>query len=315
MKRSHKEVVHEEGDLGREILKGVSRSFYLSLRLLPRLMRGPLSLGYLLARASDTIADTEEVDVAIRVRCLAMFQSAMIDHEVRKCLLELLNEDFIEAQTDAKERVLLERLEDVFLWFDSSWEWVWYALQRLMETIIQGQTFDLEHFALSGTGELEREEDLMNYCYMVAGCVGEYWTEVGCRTDSSFSTLEREELEEQGVAFGQGLQLVNILRDLPRDMYHGRVYIPGVSVANEAHLMEESQRWRDYARELIQYGYTYARSLRQKRARIAVVLPAMLAEKTLDLLDSADLEDWQTGVKVDRATVRKCFLRAFLGRY
>src|ERR1700737_5478495 len=52
------------------ILAAVSRSFYLSIRLLPRKLRDPVSLGYLLARASDTIADTTEVPIDLRTENL-----------------------------------------------------------------------------------------------------------------------------------------------------------------------------------------------------------------------------------------------------
>ncbi|HEV3409557.1 MAG TPA: squalene/phytoene synthase family protein, partial [Chthoniobacterales bacterium] len=48
------------------ILRSVSRSFYLSIRLLPRRLRDPIALAYLLARATDTIADTAEIDVPVR---------------------------------------------------------------------------------------------------------------------------------------------------------------------------------------------------------------------------------------------------------
>lgn len=307
--------MQEQGDLGRDILKGVSRSFYLSLRLLPRLMQGPLSLGYLLARASDTIADTEEVDVSLRVRCLSMFEEAMVDTAVRATLIESLQEEFIDAQTNQKEQMLLKRLDDVFAWYDSSWEWVWIALKHLMNNILQGQILDLETFAVNGKGEISNDDDLLRYCYLVAGCVGEYWSEVGCQTDSEFSSLDRDSLDKKGVAFGRGLQLVNILRDLPKDMHHGRSYLPGVTKGNEAHMLREAKRWRAKARKLVAHGFDYGRSLRQKRARVAVVLPALLAEETLDLLDSTDLEEWQNGVKVSRSTVRKCVVRAFLGRY
>src|SRR5210317_2159023 len=46
-----------DADLGRDVLRDVSRSFYLSLRFLPSGFREPMAVGYLLARLSDTIAD------------------------------------------------------------------------------------------------------------------------------------------------------------------------------------------------------------------------------------------------------------------
>ncbi len=44
-----------------DLLKATSRSFYLTLRVLPGAMRLQISLTYLLARTTDTIADTELV--------------------------------------------------------------------------------------------------------------------------------------------------------------------------------------------------------------------------------------------------------------
>ena len=58
--------------LRRSILSRVSRSFYLSIRLLPKKLRDPVSLGYLLARASDTIADTAEAPIALRTEKLQL---------------------------------------------------------------------------------------------------------------------------------------------------------------------------------------------------------------------------------------------------
>ena len=62
---------------GKHILKDVSRSFYLSIRLLPKAMREPVSLAYLLARASDTLADTEGLDAELRRDMLQGFGEVM----------------------------------------------------------------------------------------------------------------------------------------------------------------------------------------------------------------------------------------------
>ena len=49
---------HHERELGGQLLAAVSRSFYLTLKALPKELREPISLAYLLARTADTIADT-----------------------------------------------------------------------------------------------------------------------------------------------------------------------------------------------------------------------------------------------------------------
>src|SRR5438067_10976924 len=64
-------------DLRGSILASVSRSFYLSIRLLPKKLRDPVSLGYLLARASDTIADTTELPTELRTEKLRLLARAI----------------------------------------------------------------------------------------------------------------------------------------------------------------------------------------------------------------------------------------------
>ena len=54
----------------RQLLHGVSRSFGLSIRLLPQALREPVGLAYLLARATDTVADTAHVAREERHRLL-----------------------------------------------------------------------------------------------------------------------------------------------------------------------------------------------------------------------------------------------------
>src|SRR5207248_5120127 len=60
-----------------ELLKPVSRSFYISIRLLPRALREPVALAYLLARTSDTIADSSAIEVEKRIELLDRFARAI----------------------------------------------------------------------------------------------------------------------------------------------------------------------------------------------------------------------------------------------
>lgn len=302
--------MQQQIDLGKGVLKGVSRSFYLTIRFLPRLMREPISLGYLLARASDTIADTEQVPAALRETCLAKFTPALNDKVVRAELVELILGSFVDYQTNPKERLLLERLDDVFHWYDSIREWAWSAIAVVLGHICSGQMNDIRHFAVNHQPSLSGAKDLETYCYKVAGSVGEFWSEVGYQSTRRFSRLERAELDEMGGEYGIGLQLVNILRDLPEDFANGRCYLPVSNARDKELIMEAAKEWRAKARTYIDSGITYAKSLRQWRARVATVLPALIAKETLDLLDRASWEDLERGVKVDRASVKRCFRKA-----
>src|ERR1700728_3271031 len=92
------------------LLKGVSRTFYLSVRFLPTRIRLAIALGYLLARASDTIADTNQLPAAERIKLLARLLSSLSvgklgdSIDLSSCLL---------AQADGPERVLLANIDRV----------------------------------------------------------------------------------------------------------------------------------------------------------------------------------------------------------
>ncbi len=302
--------MQERVDLGKAVLKGVSRSFYLTIRLLPRLMREPVSVGYLLARASDTIADTESVPAEVRKDCLTLVLKALKDEDVRDELCALLEEKFIRFQENEREKLLLESLEDVYGWYDSVREVDWKAIAVLLEPIVAGQSWDVDYFGIQGKKQIESAKALENYCYQVAGSVGEFWGVIGKHSYSLFSEAPTEELQKMGVSYGKGLQLVNILRDLPVDISNGRCYIPNVDPEDNEAVMEAAKEWRIKARKYLEQGLLYSSTLRQKRAKMSTVLPAIMGLKTLDLLDAASWEEWQEGIKISRKEVRKSLIQA-----
>lgn len=303
-------LMQQKVDLGNAVLKGVSRSFFLTIRLLPRLMREPVSLGYLLARASDTIADTGAVAAEVRKGCLSVFYEALTDHDVREGLCRRLREDFTGFQENEKERLLLECLGDVFGWYDTVSQQDWDAIAGVMRPILDGQIWDVDYFSIQGHGQVDSDEGLERYCYQVAGSVGEFWGVVGRNADHRYSSYDADALKLNGVRYGKGLQLVNILRDLPEDLKNGRCYLPGVDAGDSEAVMKESVRWREKARGYLEDGLAYSDTLRKKRARMATALPAMIGIKTLDLMDEASWDEWEGGLKVPRKEIRKSFLQA-----
>src|SRR5207249_8227176 len=78
---------------------------------------------------------------------------------------------------------------------------------------------------------LANAAELDEYTYLVAGCVGEFWTRICFRRVPRFARLEFDTMKSLGRSFGQGLQLVNILRDLPADLRAGRCYLPADELA------------------------------------------------------------------------------------
>src|ERR1700722_1993912 len=89
------------------LLKGVSRSFYLTLRILPSGMRDPIGLGYLLARAADTIADTSLIPPAHRLDLLLSLRS-QVNGASDEGALARMAVDVAGRQSQSDEKVLLE---------------------------------------------------------------------------------------------------------------------------------------------------------------------------------------------------------------
>lgn len=291
------------------LVREVSRSFAISLRLLPGPMRDPVSLAYLLARASDTIADTAEVSPDERMQWLDGFISE-INGGGRAWRSDLRR--FSEKQSHAGERRLMERLDECFVALDGMPGDQQMIVREVIEIITGGQRLDVERFA-KGRAIFSDAASLEDYCWRVAGCVGAFWTKIGFETlGDRFSTADPAVLESRGVAYGKGLQLVNILRDLPGDLKNGRCYLPVVDGQDHVALMREAEKWRQTSRGWLEEGKRYSKELRIRRLRAASVLPALLGEKTLDLLDAADWAMLEKGVKITRGCVRRSLLRAIV---
>ena len=284
-----------------EILKAVSRSFYLTLRLLPAGMRAPVSLGYLLARLSDTIADAGELALSRRRTLLERYREAVCVPGVS--VAGDLARELGGAGLSAGEAELVRRAGECLRWLASLDAGLAAPIRAVVETITSGQLWDLERFAEEGVVRLEADEELDHYTYQVAGCVGEFWTEIGFLSDEAFSSESRDQLRNWGVQYGKGLQLINVLRDLPEDLERGRCYLPGEGALDLAALPALTAPWCERARAGLAAGRLYAGTLRGKRLRVATGLPALLGEGTLDLLEGASWDELCRGVKIPRRQV------------
>jgi farnesyl-diphosphate farnesyltransferase len=292
------------------LLKGVSRSFYLSLRLLPRPMRGAASLGYLLARASDTLADSSSQPVELRLALLDDFARAVAgDAAMPRWPAAMLN-----GLADPRERALLEACAGIGAALEHLPDGEARLVREVLATIIGGQRLDLERFGHADAAHpvaLADAAALEDYTWRVAGCVGAFWTKLGFLTlGGRFSRADEPGLVQRGIAYGMGLQLVNILRDLPADLAAGRCYLPLADPADRAALMAAREAWLPRADEWLGQGIDYARALRQRRLRAASGLPALLGRETLALLHGPAA--MQTRVKVPRRRVWLAMARALV---
>jgi farnesyl-diphosphate farnesyltransferase len=301
------------------LLASVSRSFYLTLKALPRELREPISLAYLLARTADTIADMAAVAPDVRLECLRRF-GALIEHEDRQGkdeLAAMIRRQFVSLQTDEAERRLMERFDEALAWLRMMPPAPLAAIQGVLKPIIRGQVLDIERFPADGQmRSLATAAELHDYTWLVAGCVGEFWTDM-CAVEKPGALdpgVTLAQMKEWGAGMGRGLQLINILRDIGEDIDDGRCYLPeaewraaGLSleqVQAKSHLLcPVWSEWLSTCRGHLESGLSYVRHVADGKLRYATALPLLLGAKTVAKLSGASWPEVVAGVKISRLEV------------
>ena len=302
-----------------DVLRSVSRSFYLSIRFLPAQLREPIALAYLLARTTDTVADTAQIPVSIRTETLKLLSNGIQGTASRDVVVELIA-SFVSLQENASERQLLQSLPKCLACLEGMEHADRNDIRVVLEKITRGQMLDLQRFDNpQEIRALNTAADLDEYTYLVAGSVGEFWTRLCFRHVHHFATRTEDEMLALGKRYGMALQLINVLRDAGSDFRMGRCYFPDHEL-NAVHLtpsqiLSESERfqpiyrtWLENAKAALTSGMEYSRAIRNRRVRAATVLPALIGARTLALLDAAGPAVLQRTVKVPRREVRAMIL-------
>jgi farnesyl-diphosphate farnesyltransferase len=309
-------------ELLHSILKQVSRSFYLTLNVLPDGVRDQMGLSYLFARAADTIADTDLIDRAQRLKYLNQFRDQFKTDAIDWPAVRKIQTALVAHQKDSGESILLQRLEDCFKVYEGFPNDDRQRIQWLMAVLPQGMEMDLTRFHAESSGQLaafSTLDELDQYTYYVAGCVGEFWTRMVCAHRPGMERWNVDEMSAIGVRFGKGLQLTNIVKDVARDLRNGRCYVPESLLAEAglkpADLLIEANlpRFRPVLGQLItcaaehlDEGWVYTMSIpvSEIRQRLACIWPIILAGETLKRVAMAeDLLNPAVNVKVPRSVV------------
>ncbi len=291
----------------RDLLKQVSRSFYLTLAVLPKCVAKQVGLAYLFARAADTIADAGRLNRNARAALLRQLKLQFVQESCDWTAIKAIQSTTIPQQGHAGERALLEHLDQCFQVYENLTPDDQAEIRRVLSILISGMEMDLEQF----TGEsgadlaaLASLEDLDVYTYKIAGCVGEFWTNVMyAHLPRLRRTWDRDAMIRTGIRFGKGLQLTNILKDLSTDLRRGRCYIPA-EMLKQAGLeprdlleIRTMAAFRPILYTLLQIafahleqGWLYTLSIprRDLRLRLACMWPILIGLKTLHLLATCD---------------------------
>jgi farnesyl-diphosphate farnesyltransferase len=266
------------------------------------------------------VADTAQIPSEVRAEKLKKLSSAIQGQSDRNVIVDLAT-SFAALQKNATEQTLVESLPESLAWLERLGTADRADVRVLLDKITRGQMLDLQHFGgPSEVQALPTAADLDEYTYLVAGCVGEFWTRLCFRHLREFSRLSEEEMFASGKRYGMGLQLINILRDAGSDLRAGRCYFPqqelaavGIAPAQSVREPERFlpifQKWIDKAERGSVAGMEYSLAIHNRRVRAATVLPALIGQRTLALLRKAGATAFHRTIKVQRSEVHTMIAR------
>ena len=203
------------------ILQGVSRTFALTIPTLPDTLSRVVGNAYLLCRIADTIEDNVDLSADSKQSYVDRFVSAVQGHsdatDFAKCLLPHLAD-----RTHEAERDLIANTASVLRMTHSFSAIQRASLGRCVQVMAEGMSHYQRQATLDGLSDVP---DMEQYCYYVAGVVGEMLTELFCEYCPALAA-QRGRLMKLSVSFGQALQMTNILKDMWEDHRRGACWLP-----------------------------------------------------------------------------------------
>jgi farnesyl-diphosphate farnesyltransferase len=298
----------------REILPGVSRTFAVSIRLLPGELGAAVRTAYLICRIADTIEDAPE---------LAADEKASLFDALLVCL------DDVSRAHDFVERAMVIRADDAHGLLIRNTALVLDSYGRLAEASrrhvrhwVGEMISGMRKFVLAYPGgiRIQSLEEYREYCYYVAGTVGYLLTDLWHEHAPSIGHHRYAMLRRRARAFAEALQTVNILKDVARDAQHeNSIYIPEQLLrevgSTHATILsgERVEQNRLALGALVQLAWSdldqataYLLEIprRAPSIRIFCALPLLFAHATLrDLTRSPGALSQRATVKISRAEV------------
>jgi farnesyl-diphosphate farnesyltransferase len=276
------------------LLVATSRTFAVSIPLLPERVRREITIAYLLFRIADTFEDATRWPAARRVEALATFERLLAGGSIGETLAEAARWAADPPCDHPGYLDLLAQAPEVFRELWARPQEVRAAIVRHSIRTAQGMAAYVERTSERGELRLRDLDDLRRYCYVVAGIVGEMLTDLFLLAWPPLQPHEAEMIR-CGRLFGEGLQLVNVLKDADSDARDGRLYLPSGICRRELYGL---------ARSDLDAGLEYVLELQEggsPRGFIRfVLLPLFLAWGTL-----GRIEEHGSGSKLSRPEVAR----------
>jgi farnesyl-diphosphate farnesyltransferase len=275
------------------LLQKTSRTFALTIPCLPEPIRSEVGIAYLLFRIIDTFEDAVLWAPSLRLEALKQFV-ALLDRppaESRAVAEAWTRDPPVEHQG---YRELLARTPYVLAQLERLRPEARAVLRAHVARSAEGMASFIRRIEPAGRLQLDTVDDLRAYCYAVAGIVGEMLTELFLIDCPPLQTVAAD-LRARAAEFGEGLQLVNILKDARPDAEEGRTFLPRLAPLAEVFAL---------ARRDLAAANAYVELLREAGAGSGLVafnaFICKLATANLQIL-----RDQGLGAKLTRLTVAK----------
>jgi farnesyl-diphosphate farnesyltransferase len=276
-----------------DLLEKTSRTFALTIPLLPEPTRTEISVAYLLFRIIDTFEDGARWTASRRIEALARFVD-LLDGPAAAAA-GMVDECSREPPIDhAGYRELLAKMPLVLTAYHRLQAGARAPIRKDLARSAAGMARFVARSEAPGGLELGTVEELRQYCYTVAGIVGEMLTELFLLGRPGLAPIA-DGLRSRAAEFGEGLQLVNILKDARPDAAEGRIYLPRRAKTVEIFALTQSD---------LAVAATYTEMLRAAGAERGLVafnaFVTKLAVANLQILRERGL-----GAKLSRLQVAK----------
>ncbi len=307
-----------------EILPAVSRTFAVSIRVLPGTLGRAVRDAYLLCRIADTIEDEPVLDAPVKALLLDALVACFDDAVAAEALAARLTN----VTGEAAHVRLTQHCNLVFADYA--------ALPKATRGIIKHWVVEMiggmRKFVLTYPGgiRIQTVDEFKEYCYYVAGTVGYLLTDLWREHSPSIDDARYEELRSHSRAFAQALQTVNILKDVAGDAHRDNsIYVPEqllIEHGSEHASILAVDRARenfaalgaliDLAWQDLEQATTYLLAIPRRAVaiRLFCVLPLLFAYATLrDLTRTPDALARRQTVKISRREVKWLTILSTLG--
>ncbi|MET0388397.1 MAG: squalene/phytoene synthase family protein [Polyangiales bacterium] len=286
-------------DVLQDLLEKTSRTFALTIPLLPEPTRREVGVAYLLFRIIDNFEDATHWAPDKRIQALHEFIRLMHDTSESSSTAAHVAVDGWLHEPPLEHAGYLELLQlapQVLAWHRALAPDARDRISKHLVRTAEGMAYFVGRANAEGSLRLESRDELRDYCFVVAGIVGELLTELYLLGDPALAPIG-DALRERARRFGEGLQLVNILKDALPDAQEGRIYLPPELPLAEVFALTRSD---------LVAALEYAEILRTGQAHPGVVafnaLNARLALATLEALNEHGFGSKLSRVQVSELT-------------